>query len=135
VSLLANAGRLSAAWCNPKGRVVVTLILVQADDAIGLIVPANLADHVVKRLTMYRMRSKVDIGEPSDNWTSLLEAHDSDPAALIRAGIPTIDSSNTEQFTPHMLNLDKRTGSCCSNRKPGEKQTAIDVLRGRPGRY
>ena len=107
VSLLANAGRLPAAWCNPKGRVVVTLILVQVGDAIGLIVPADMTDRVAQRLTMYRMRSKVDIGEPSDDWTSLLEAHDSDPAALIRAGIPTIDSSNTEQFTPHMLNLDK----------------------------
>ena len=107
VSLLAAAGQLPAAWCNPKGRVVVTIRLVRIDDDIGLIVPANMADHIVQRLTMYRLRSKVEISEPSDGWKNFIAADDSNPVALIRAGVPTIDSSNTEQFTPHMLNLDK----------------------------
>jgi folate-binding protein YgfZ len=107
VGLLAAAGRLSAAWCNPKGRVVVTMRLVRIDDRIGLIVPANMADRVVQRLTMYRMRSKVEISEPSNEWKNYVDADEADPAALIRAGVPTIDESNTEQFTPHMLNLDK----------------------------
>ena len=30
-----------------------------------------------------------------------------DPALLIRAGIPWIDERNSEEFTPHMLNLDR----------------------------
>ena len=107
LSLLAAAGQLPAAWCNPKGRVVVTIRLVQIGDGIGLIVPAGMADHVVQRLSMYRLRSKVDISEPSDAWIDLIDADDADPATLIRTGVPTIDESNTEQFTPHMLNLEK----------------------------
>jgi folate-binding protein YgfZ len=107
LGLLAAAGQLPAAWCNPKGRVVVTMRLVRIDDRIGLIVPANMADRVVQRLTMYRMRSKVEISEPSNEWKNHVDAYEADPAALIRAGVPTIDESNTEQFTPHMLNLDK----------------------------
>ena len=107
VNLLTAGGSLPAAWCNPKGRVVVTIRLVQIDDDIGLIVPANMADRVVQRLTMYRLRSKVEINEPSDGWRDLVAKDDSNPVALICASIPTIDESNTEQFTPHMLNLDK----------------------------
>lgn len=107
VSLLAAAGQLPAAWCNPKGRVIVTIRLVKMDDGIGLIVPTNMADRVIRRLTMYRMRSKVEISEPMDGWQSLIATDDADPTALIRARIPTIDESSTEQFTPHMLNLDK----------------------------
>ena len=56
---------------------------------------------------MYRLRSKVDISEPTDNWTDLVDTEGADRGALIRAGVPTVESSNTEQFTPHMLNLDK----------------------------
>lgn len=107
VNLLTAGESLPAAWCNPKGRVVVTIRLVQIDDDIGLIVPANMADRVVQRLTMYRLRSKVEINAPSDDWRDLLAKDDSNPGALICAGIATIDESNTEQFTPHMLNLDK----------------------------
>jgi len=107
VSLLVKSGQLPAAWCNPKGRVVVTVRVVRMNDDIGLIVPGNMAVRVVQRLSMYRLRSKVDISTPSEGWTDLIDLHDSDPAALIRAGVPTIDESNTEHFTPHMLNLDK----------------------------
>ena len=107
VSLLAAAGKLPAAWCNPKGRVIVTMRLIQQDETIGLIVPDNMADRVVQRLTMYRLRSKVDISAPSDNWRDLVAADEADPAALIRAGVATIDETNSEAYTPHMLNLDK----------------------------
>ena len=107
VSLLPAAGQLPAAWCSPKGRVFATIRLVQMSESIGLIVPANMAERIVQRLTMYRLRSKVEISQPSDGWQEFIDGDDADPAALIRAGVPTIDESNTEQFTPHMLNLDK----------------------------
>lgn len=107
VSLLAEAGQLPAAWCNPKGRVFATIRLIHHEDSIGLVVPANMAARIIQRLAMYRLRSKVDIGEPDDDWAAIIDADYADPAALILAGVPTIDEQNTETYTPHMLNLDK----------------------------
>ena len=105
VNQLERTGKLSAAWCNPKGRVICTLTLVQKPDSIGLLIPATIAEAVLKRLTMYRMRSAVEfiVDEAASNSASA----EVDPRALIHAGIPTIDASNSEKFTPHMLNLDK----------------------------
>lgn len=107
VSLLGEAGQLPAAWCNPKGRVVTTIRLIRHGDSIGLVVPANMADRIVQRLTMYRLRSEVDISAPSDEWNDVIDADEADPATLINAGVPTIDETNSEAYTPHMLNLDK----------------------------
>ena len=97
---------LLAAWCNPKGRVIVVLRVIALDDAIGLLVPADMAERVVQRLTLYRLRAKVEFAI-GDDWQALVEPQEADPAALVRAGIATIDGSNTEAHTPHMLNLDK----------------------------
>ncbi len=106
ISLLADAGRLWAAWCNPKGRVIVTIRLIDQGDSIGLLVPESLADDLVRRLTMYRLRADVTF-EVSDDWRGIIGDDEADPLTLIRSGVALIDDSNTEAFTPHMLNLDK----------------------------
>lgn len=102
---LESAGKLSAAWCNPKGRVICTLTLVQNTDSIGLVLPVTIAESVLKRLLMYRLRSAVEF--VVDEAASGSSSAAADPRALVYAGIPTIDASNSEKFTPHMLNLDK----------------------------
>lgn len=107
ISLLDDAGQLPAAWCNPKGRVIATLRLISLDSSIGLLVPAGMQDTLLKRLTMYRMRSDVEFVTNGFDWTQRINANDTDPKKLIEAGMPTIDASNSEKFTPHMLNLDK----------------------------
>jgi folate-binding protein YgfZ len=106
VSRLADAGRLLAAWCNPKGRVIVVIRLLSFDNGAGLVVPASMTEKLVARLTMYRLRSKVDF-EVGDVATSSLDDDEKDAVALIRAGRAFIDESNSEAYTPHMLNLDK----------------------------
>jgi len=107
VRLVEETGRVRAAWCNPKGRVIVTLHLIALDNSIGLVVPAAMIDNVLRRLALYRLRSDVEFTILNDGWRSHLGADDADPAALIHAGIPTIDETNSESYTPHMLNLDK----------------------------
>ncbi|MDA0679355.1 MAG: hypothetical protein O3A13_07180 [Proteobacteria bacterium] len=107
VSRLTERSGMICAWCNPKGRVFAIIRLVQRGESIGLVVPASLAEQIVQRLIMYRLRSKVTITGPRDDWTDLIDARDADPVALIRAGVPSIDERNTETYTPHMLNLDK----------------------------
>ena len=106
VSKLADQGRLLAAWCNPKGRVIVVIRLIALDNAIGMLVPSSMTETLVARLTMYRLRSKVDfdVGEVPPGT---LDDDETDRFALIRAGRAFIDEANSEAFTPHMLNLDK----------------------------
>jgi len=107
VSSLQETGPMLAAWCNARGRVIVVIRLTKVDDGIAMIVPDDIADKVLNTLLMYRFRAKVDIVLSENDFADLLDERDQDPRALIHAGIPRIDSSNTEAFTPHMLNLDK----------------------------
>jgi len=87
------------AWCNPKGRVICTMLVSMDEDGYSLLLPAELAEDVVKRLTMFRFRAKVEL--------EIVAAPDSpDPSQLIRDGIPYIGHDQSEKFTAHMLNLD-----------------------------
>ena len=107
VSRVDSDAPLLAAWCNPKGRVIVTMRLVKDADGVGAIMPDDMADVVVRKLTMYRLRAKVEFGDRGDDWMKFVDPDALDLAVLISQGIPTIDSTNTEAHTPHMLNLDK----------------------------
>lgn len=96
---LASGDPIRSAWCNPKGRVICLFRVLKDDGAYVLTLPAELAEDVVKRLTMYRFRAKVD-------FETRLSGETLDPAEFIRAGIPVIGRAQTEKFTSHMLNLD-----------------------------
>ncbi|MBT8108749.1 MAG: hypothetical protein KJP17_10965 [Gammaproteobacteria bacterium] len=99
VRRLDSEPEISAAWCNPKGRVIWSGTLRRAGDAFGMDVPADMAEEIVKRLTMFRFRSKVD-------FDVINEGQRVDPAVLVAHGYPHIGPGQTRQFTPHMLNLD-----------------------------
>lgn len=58
---LENGQASLAAWCNPKGRVIVTFIITRAEDSIDLLVAADMKDAVVKRLRMFILRAQVEI--------------------------------------------------------------------------
>ncbi|HEX7062550.1 MAG TPA: hypothetical protein VF200_11310 [Woeseiaceae bacterium] len=61
VRTLERAGALLTAWCNPQGRVVAVMRLLDLGDAIGLAAPAELAQALVRRFAMYRLRARVEI--------------------------------------------------------------------------
>lgn len=96
---LRTEDEILAAWCNPKGRVVWFGTVHAVDAGYALSVPAEVAADLVKRLTMFRFRAKVEFDVVDDGEVV-------DPAALIAAGYPFIGQAQSEQFTPHMLNLD-----------------------------
>jgi hypothetical protein len=50
-----------AAFCNPKGRVISTLIVAKSQKGLLLILPEKLAGIVLKKLQMYVLRSKVKL--------------------------------------------------------------------------
>lgn len=97
-----------SAWCNPKGRVICLFRVRKIDGDYELALPTELAEAVLKRLTMFRFRAKVEFDiRPADmpaigaqgsveEWRS----------QNLRAGIPDVLQAQSEQFTPHMLNLD-----------------------------
>jgi folate-binding protein YgfZ len=106
--LLDAQPQLLAAWCNPKGRVICILRVSKSDTACKLVLPAELAESVLGRLAMFRFRSRVEFetapasaedlgitGTPAD-WL----------LANLRAGRPEVWQAQSEEFTPHMLNLD-----------------------------
>ena len=107
-SRLAESAPIRSAWCNPKGRVICLMAVAAHDDGYTLTLPTELTDDVVRRLTVFRFRARVDfdvraataeelaIESPVDDWLR----------DQLRAGIPEIWIDQSEKFTPHMLNLD-----------------------------
>ena len=71
----------------------------KVDGGYALSVPAETAADLVNRLTMFRFRARVEFEIVNDGQVV-------DPAKLIAGGYPFIGREQSEQFTPHMLNLD-----------------------------
>jgi folate-binding protein YgfZ len=57
-----------SALCTPKGRMLATFRLFRHLDRFVLRVPAALAENLIKRLSMYVLRSAVTIRALSDEW-------------------------------------------------------------------
>lgn len=96
---LEAENEILAAWCNPKGRVLWFGTVSASDDGFSLSAPAATADELVRRLTVFRFRSKVELAIVDEGTTV-------EPGFLIQNGYPFIGAAQMEQYTPHMLNLD-----------------------------
>ncbi len=96
---LESEAEILAAWCNPKGRVIWFGTVVPVENGYGLSAAADTAEEIVRRMTVFRFRAKVDFEVVDDGQTA-------DPAFLVEHGHPFVGARQVEQFTPHMLNLD-----------------------------
>jgi folate-binding protein YgfZ len=83
---LGAASALPAAWCDPKGRVICLMRLLDPGDGLGLVVPAELADALRGRFMHYRLRARVEIGIGED-WRAAAIAGRDDVAALEDRGL------------------------------------------------
>jgi len=61
ITLLSSSKVLFGALCNPKGRVFATCQLFATKDEVIIILPASMIDLVIKRLSLYKLRSDVCI--------------------------------------------------------------------------
>jgi folate-binding protein YgfZ len=52
-------------WCSPKGRLLATFLLLRRPGEFLLLLPAELAGPIAKRLSMFVLRSKVKIADVS----------------------------------------------------------------------
>jgi hypothetical protein len=96
---LESEAEILAAWCNPKGRVIWFGTVRARETGFALSAPQETAEDIIRRLTVFRFRSKVDFGIVDEKVTV-------DPGFLIQTGYPFVGAEQAEQFTPHMLNLD-----------------------------
>ena len=63
VEALAEGGAQWNGWCSPKGRLLATFLLLRRADGYLLMLPAQIAPAVRKRLAMFVLRSKVKIAD------------------------------------------------------------------------
>lgn len=96
---LESKPSIHAAWCNPKGRVISVMSVAKAADGYSIVVPAELSNEILRLLTLYRFRAKVE-------FVAGQAVSGPDPADMIDRGLPWIGAAQSEKFTPHMLNLD-----------------------------
>ena len=96
---LESEAEILAAWCNPKGRVIWFGTVQAIASGYALSSSADLANDIVKRLTMYRFRSKVEFAIQNSDASV-------DAEYLITNGYPIVGRQQSEKFTAHMLNLD-----------------------------
>lgn len=67
INHLGAAAAQHSAWCTAKGRMLASFLVWREGEAYRLALAGELAEAVVKRLTMYRLRAKVDIADRSDS--------------------------------------------------------------------
>lgn len=71
LSLLEQREWLYSAWCMPNGRVICTFLLFQMNNNFYLLLPSMLGEKIIKRLSMFILRSKVSIRDCSEDFTVL----------------------------------------------------------------
>lgn len=80
-----------AAWCNPKGRVIATLLLCHYPDHIDLVVASDLKEAVLKRLRMFVLRSRVELADCEATAFMGLSGDTAEP--LLTAQLPSLASA------------------------------------------
>lgn len=85
VERLRDRPCLLAAWCNPKGRVIAVMRMIDAGgtgNEVALAVPPGLAPSLVERFLKFRFRARVDLTIAGDEWTAYAVSEEDDLAAL-----------------------------------------------------
>lgn len=57
----------TSAWCSPKGRIIATFTIFKRDNAYFLTLSQDLLEHVIKKLSMYVMMSKVTVEDATQS--------------------------------------------------------------------
>ena len=95
VQALAPGAAQWNGWCSPKGRLLATFLLLRRADGFLLMLPAEIAEPVAKRLRMFVLRSKVKIEDAAERFRRIGVAGRAARAAVDRAfgGAPAVMGS------------------------------------------
>ena len=88
-----NSDQLGA-FCNPKGRVISTFVLLKIENGFLIILPKSLLATIQNNLQRYKLRAKVEMTE-----TDL-------PEFDLPENMPWLCPETSEQFIAQWLNLD-----------------------------
>ena len=69
VNQLSQQSCQITAMCNPKGRLLALFLLIKTDDSYQLVLPKSQCAFLSQRLQMFKLRSKVDIADHSEELT------------------------------------------------------------------
>ncbi len=71
VEALAPGAAQWNGWCSAKGRLLATFLLARTTDGFLLMLPAEIAAPIAKRLAMFVLRSKVKIADVSELYARI----------------------------------------------------------------
>ena len=117
VSALAPGTCRIGSYNSPKGRMLANFVLwrdARADDGFAMLLPADLAEAVAKRLRMYVLRSKVAIADVSSE-TQRVGVGGPEGAAAFRAAFESV---------PELLEA-RRAGAVSLLGLPGRRFVAL----------
>jgi len=92
----------ASAWCSPKGRIIANFQVFQRDENYFLTVSSDLTEHVIKKLRMYIMMSKVTVEDVSD---SMLHFAYSGNLQKIISDVPTNENQTLQQDNLSILKV------------------------------
>ena len=132
-----NTHQLTA-WCSPKGRIIATFRLFKRDNAYFLSLSEDLLEHVIKKLSMYVMMSKVTLDNVTESFVHLGvsgELAEQDLKALLIEDLP---SEVDEAKTINGLTVLKLAGTIpCYEifSEGGDDKVLIDNIKQAPDNY
>ncbi|MEX1200470.1 MAG: hypothetical protein WEB02_06745 [Methylophaga sp.] len=106
------------AFCQAKGRILAIFWLVRRGNDFVLLLPADQADFLAQRLTMFKLRSKVDINVmanclvialPNNNDPTGISAEISEALTIALLPAEAVDSSLTQL---HQAGLVQQASHC-----------------------
>lgn len=65
---ISQSNSFFAAFCNAKGRIISTLLVLKNNENLLLIVPQALLETVLKKLSMYILRARVQLNAGGNNY-------------------------------------------------------------------
>ena len=89
-------------WCSAKGRLLASILLVRRADHLLLLLPAEIAAGIQKRLSMYVLRSKVKLENVSESAVRM---------ALAGPKAPTLIAHRFEQAPGPMQVAEDKDGA------------------------
>jgi tRNA-modifying protein YgfZ len=102
VNALATDGAQWTGWCSAKGRLLASFLLIRRADHFLLLLPAEIAPAIQKRLSMYVLRSKVKIENVSEGIVRM---------ALAGTKAPTLIAHRFEQAPAPMQVVEDPDGA------------------------
>jgi folate-binding protein YgfZ len=84
VLALPAAGAQWSGWCSPKGRLLATFLLLRHADGFLLVIPAEIAAPIARRLGLFVLRSKVKIEDATPRYGRIGIVGGASPALVER---------------------------------------------------